>query len=124
MTPRRRAGHWPQEKFLDLHLRVSGRLRGGGAPGSAKVQERGTLKPQTHLCKRKTLLTAARKARLQRLWRHNPMPRWPNQVRAWIGPFPLRPWICGWRKLALTYKKCCTPPNRTAPTWPNKEPMA
>ena len=38
MTPRRGAGHWPREKILDLHLRVSGCLRGGGAPGSAKVQ--------------------------------------------------------------------------------------
>ncbi len=33
---------------------------------------RGTLKPQTHRCGRKTLLTAARKARLQRLLEQRP----------------------------------------------------
>jgi len=32
-----------------------------------QFQTRGTLQPQTHLCGRKTLLTAARKARLQKL---------------------------------------------------------
>jgi hypothetical protein len=92
MTPRRGAGHWPREKILDLHLRVSGCLRGGGAPGSAKVQERGTLKPQTHLCKRKTLLTAARKARLQRLVAAQPDATLAEPgARLDRGPFPLRP---------------------------------
>jgi len=37
-------------------------------------------------------------------------------------PFPTSTMDLWLRKLALTYKKCCTPPNRTAPTWPNKEP--
>ena len=32
-----------------------------------QFKERGTVKPQTHFCGRKTLLTAARKVRLQKL---------------------------------------------------------
>ena len=32
-----------------------------------RFQQRDTLEPQTHLCGRKTLLTAAREARLQKL---------------------------------------------------------
>jgi transposase len=32
-----------------------------------QFRERGTLKPQTHLCGRKTLLTRARRARLEKL---------------------------------------------------------
>jgi hypothetical protein len=32
-----------------------------------QFKQRGTLQPQTHLCGRKTLLTARRKARLQQL---------------------------------------------------------
>ena len=35
-------------------------------------KERGTLKPQTHRCGRKTLLTAARKARLEQLLARRP----------------------------------------------------
>lgn len=37
-----------------------------------QFKARGTLKPQTHLCGRKTLLTAARQARLQKLVAEQP----------------------------------------------------
>src|SRR5512137_1897128 len=37
-----------------------------------QFKARGTLKPQTHLCGRKTLLTPARKARLQKLVAQQP----------------------------------------------------
>jgi transposase len=37
-----------------------------------QFKARGTLQPQTHLCGRKTLLTATRKARLQQLVAHQP----------------------------------------------------
>ena len=37
-----------------------------------QFKARGTLKPQTHLCGRKTLLSAARKARLEKLVAEQP----------------------------------------------------
>jgi transposase len=70
-----------------------------------QFKERGTLQPQTHLCGRKTLLTAGRKARLQKLVAGRPdatlaelgagmdRPFWTSTIDLWL------------RKLGLTYKK-------------------
>jgi len=68
-------------------------------------KDRGTLEPQTHWCGRKTLLTAGRKARLQKL-----VGAQPDATRAELGARRDRPfrtstmdlWL---RKLGLTYKK-------------------
>lgn len=70
-----------------------------------QFQQRGTLQPQTHLCGRKTLLTARRKARLQQL-----VAAQPDATLAELGARMDRPfrtstmdlWL---RKLGLTYKK-------------------
>jgi len=70
-----------------------------------QFQQRGTLQPQTHLCGRKTLLTAGRKARLQKL-----VDAQPDATLAELGALMDRPfrtstmdlWL---RKLGLTYKK-------------------
>jgi transposase len=67
--------------------------------------ERGTLQPQTHLCGRKTLLTARRQARLQKL-----MAAQPDATLAELGARLDRPFgtstIDLWlRRLGLTYKK-------------------
>ena len=70
-----------------------------------QFKERGTLQPQTHLCGRKTLLTAARQARLQKL-----VDAQPDATLAELGSRMDRPfgtstmdlWL---RKLGLTYKK-------------------
>jgi transposase len=66
---------------------------------------RGTLKPQTHLCGRKSLLTAARKARLQQL-----VSRQPDATLAELGARLDRPFgtstVDGWlRRLGLSCKK-------------------
>jgi len=45
-----------------------------------QFRERGTLQPQTHLCGRKTLLTAPRRARLQKL-----VDRQPDATLAELG---------------------------------------
>lgn len=66
---------------------------------------RGTVKPQTHLCGRKTLLTAQRKSRLQRLVAEE-----PDATLAELGTGLDRPfgtstvdlWL---RRLGLSYKK-------------------
>ena len=87
-----------------------------------QFKERGTVKPQTHLCGRKTLLTAERKARLQKL-----VDAQPDATLAEFGARMDRPfgtstmdlWL---RRLGLSYKKKrCTPPSSNGPTWPNKE---
>jgi transposase len=70
-----------------------------------QFQQRGTLRPQTHLCGRKTLLSAGRKARLQKLVQAQ-----PDATLAELGAKLDRPfgtstvdlWL---RKLGLTYKK-------------------
>ena len=70
-----------------------------------QFQQRGTLEPQTHLCGRKTLLSAGRKARLQKLVEAR-----PDVTLAELGAKLDRPfgtstvdlWL---RKLGLTYKK-------------------
>jgi transposase len=79
---------------------------------------RGTVKPQTHLCGRKTLLTAQRKARLQKLVAEE-----PDATLAELGTGLDRPfgtstvdlWL---RRLGLSYKKNAarrraTPPRRS-----------
>jgi transposase len=66
---------------------------------------RGTVKPQTHLCGRKTLLTAQRKSRLQKLVAEE-----PDATLAELGTGLDRPfgtstvdlWL---RRLGLSYKK-------------------
>jgi transposase len=70
-----------------------------------QFQQRGTFQPQTHLCGRKTLLTAERKTRLQTL-----VATQPDATLAELGTRMDRPfrtstmdlWL---RKLGLTYKK-------------------
>jgi transposase len=70
-----------------------------------QFQQRGTLQAQTHLCGRKTLLTAQRKARLQQL-----VAARPDATLAELGARLDRPfgtstvdlWL---RQLGLTYKK-------------------
>jgi transposase len=70
-----------------------------------QFKQRGTLQPQTHLCGRKTLLTAARKVRLQKL-----VAAQPDATLAELGARMDRPfgtstmdlWL---RKLGLSYKK-------------------
>jgi len=70
-----------------------------------QFKQRGTLQPQTHLCGRKTLLSAGRKARLQKL-----VAAQPDATLAELGARMDRPfgtstmdlWL---RKLGLSYKK-------------------
>ena len=70
-----------------------------------QFKARGTLKPQTHLCGRKTLLTPARQARLQKL-----VAQQPDATLAELGQRMDRPfgtstvdlWL---RKLGLSCKK-------------------
>ncbi len=70
-----------------------------------QFKQRGTLRPQTHLCGRKTLLSAGRKARLQKL-----VAAQPDATLAELGARMDRPfgtstmdlWL---RKLGLSYKK-------------------
>lgn len=70
-----------------------------------QFKERGTLRPQTHLAGRKTLLSAGRKARLQTL-----VAAQPDATLAELGAGMDRPfrsstmdlWL---RRLGLTYKK-------------------
>ena len=66
---------------------------------------RGTLEPQTHLCGRKTLLTARRKARLQKLVADQ-----PDATLAELGarldrPFGTSTMDLWLRRLGLSYKK-------------------
>ena len=70
-----------------------------------QFKTRGTLKPQTHLCGRKSLLTAARKARLQKL-----VSRQPDATLAELGTRLDRPFgtstVDVWlRRLGLSCKK-------------------
>jgi len=70
-----------------------------------QFKERGTLQPQTHLCGRRTLLTAARRARLQKLVADQ-----PDATLAELGAHLDRPfgtstvdlWL---RRLGLSCKK-------------------
>lgn len=70
-----------------------------------QFQERRTLKPQTHLCGRKSLLTARRKARLERLLAKRPdatLRELGEQMDRPFGTSTVDQWL---RKLGLTYKK-------------------
>src|ERR1035437_2981012 len=76
---------------------------------------RGTLEPQTHLCGRKTLLTAQRQARLQKLVADQ-----PDATLAELGTRLDRPfgtstvdlWL---RRLGLSYKKNAACPRAAPP---------
>jgi transposase len=80
-----------------------------------QFKTRGTLEPQTHLCGRKTLLTRARKARLEKL-----VARQPDATLAELGQRLDRPfgtstvdlWL---RKLGLSCKKNDARRGATAP---------
>ena len=66
---------------------------------------RGTLQPQTHLCGRKTLLTAARKARLQQLVTNQPdatLAELGTRLDRPFGTSTVDVWL---RRLGLTCKK-------------------
>ncbi len=70
-----------------------------------QFKERGTVKPQTHLCGRKTLLTTRRKERLEKL-----VSAQPDATLAELGTGMDRPFrtstIDLWlRRLGLSYKK-------------------
>jgi transposase len=70
-----------------------------------QFKTRGTLKPQTHLCGRKSLLTAARQARLQKL-----VSKEPDATLAELGARLDRPFgtstVDVWlRRLGLSCKK-------------------
>jgi transposase len=70
-----------------------------------QFKARGTLRPQTHRCGRKTLLTARRKARLEAL-----VAQQPDATLAELGirmdrPFRTSTMDLWLRKLGLTYKK-------------------
>jgi transposase len=66
---------------------------------------RGTLEPQTHLCGRKTLLTARRKARLQKLVADQPdatLAELGTRLDRPFGTSTMDLWL---RRLGLSYKK-------------------
>jgi transposase len=85
-------------KFLGFCVAAVRRVR-------QRFQERDTLEPQTHLCGRHTLLTAARKACLEKLVQAQ-----PDATLAELGASLDRPFgtstVDWWgRRLGLTYKK-------------------
>ena len=70
-----------------------------------QFKERGTLQPQTHRCGRKTLLTAARQARLQKLVEAQPdatLAELGARLDRSFGTSTVDLWL---RRLGLTYKK-------------------
>jgi transposase len=66
---------------------------------------RGTVKPQTHLCGRKTLLTAQRKFRLQKLVAEAPDATLAELGRGLDRPFGTSTVDLWLRRLGLSYKK-------------------
>ena len=70
-----------------------------------QFKERGTLQPQTHLCGRKTLLTAGRKACLQKLVAGRPDATLAELGAGMDRPFRTSTMDLWLRKLGLTYKK-------------------
>jgi transposase len=70
-----------------------------------QFKERGTLQPQTHLCGRKTLLTAGREARLQTLVEGRPDATLAELGAGMDRPFRTSTMDLWLRKLGLTYKK-------------------
>jgi transposase len=70
-----------------------------------QFRERGTLEPRTHLCGRKTLLTATRKARLQTLVNRQPdatLAELGARMDRRFGTSTVDLWL---RRLGLTCKK-------------------
>jgi len=70
-----------------------------------QFKARGTVKPQTHLCGRKTLLTAERKARLQKLVDAKPdatLAEFGARMDRPFGTSTMDLWL---RRLGLSYKK-------------------
>ena len=70
-----------------------------------QFKARGTLEPQTHLCGRKTLLTARRQARLQKLVAAQPdatLAELGSQLDRPFGTSTMDLWL---RRLGLSYKK-------------------
>jgi transposase len=70
-----------------------------------QFKERGTVNPQTHLCGRKTLLTAERKARLQKLLAAKPdatLAEFGAQMDRPFGTSTMDLWL---RRLGLSHKK-------------------
>jgi len=70
-----------------------------------QFKERGTLEAQTHLCGRKTLLTARRKKRLEKLLAKRPdstLQELGQQMDRLFRTSTVDLWV---RKLGLTYKK-------------------
>jgi len=85
-----------------------------------RFRQRGTVRPQTDLCGRKTLLTEDRKQRLQRL-----LCEQPDATLAELGARLDRPFrtstIDLWlRRLGWKFKKLWPPPNKSVPTSPKK----
>jgi transposase len=79
-----------------------------------QFKARGTLKPQTHLCGRKTLLTAARKARLEKLVADQPdatLAQLGTRLDRPFGTSTVDVWL---RRLGWTCKKNAAR-RRTAP---------
>lgn len=70
-----------------------------------QFQQRGTLQPQTHLCGRKTLLTARRKKRLEKLLVQRPDATLRELGQRLDRPFGTSTVDLWLRKLGLTYKK-------------------
>ena len=70
-----------------------------------QFQARRTLQPQTHLCGRKTLLTARRKTRLQKLLRAQPdatLAELGTRLDRTFGTSTVDLWL---RRLGMSYKK-------------------
>jgi transposase len=70
-----------------------------------KFKERGTLEPQTHLCGRKTLLSARRQGRLEKLIARRPDATLRELGQGMDRPFGTSTVDLWLRKLGLTYKK-------------------
>jgi transposase len=70
-----------------------------------QFKRRGTLEPQTHLCGRKTLLTSARKARLQKLVADQPDATLAELGQRLDRPFGTSTVDLWLRQLGLTCKK-------------------
>jgi len=70
-----------------------------------QFQERGTLQPRTYLCGRKTLLTARRQARLEKLVAQRPDATLRELGQRLDRPFGTSTVDLWLRNLGLTYKK-------------------
>jgi transposase len=70
-----------------------------------QFKQRGTIEPQTHLCGRKTLLSARRKERLQKLVSAQPDATLSELGSAMDRPFGTSTVDLWLRRLGLSYKK-------------------